>query len=198
MPSGGAFAPGGAEEVALGPTPMPGRGGWGAMPTPTPPRVLNGPVYCPDSFVGYDVILNNAWVYVDSDFTVQHSLSGTGTIFVTGNTTLVGSSTLDSAAGIAVFSGGNLTLGGTGYYQGVLYSHGNITINDGIMVLGSMLASGQSDGTGSIQLGGNVTVCYMPEYSKFGTPWVSKGVMGHLLLGKVPTMQSVFFREAPP
>ncbi|MHB2015722.1 MAG: hypothetical protein ACYCW6_02120 [Candidatus Xenobia bacterium] len=182
-----------SREVAGG-----GPSGWGAMPTPTPPRVLSGPVYCSQDFVGYDVVLNNAWVYVDASFTVQHSLTGTGTIFVTGNTNLVGSSTLDSASGIAVFSGGDLALAGKGYFQGVLYSHGNITINDGITVLGSILAEGDTAGNGSITLGGNVEVCYIPEYSKFGTPWVSRGVQGHLLLGKVPTMQAVFFREAPP
>ncbi|GMU55829.1 MAG: hypothetical protein AMXMBFR33_49750 [Candidatus Xenobia bacterium] len=75
--------------------------------------------------------LVGAVLFVDGNLTVDGSLSGTGLIVTTGSLTIAGQAQMTSADQVALVSGGNLSLNGSGKasskIRGVLYSEGNFS-----------------------------------------------------------------------
>ena len=94
--------------------------------------------------------LDNAYLYVDGDLTVNGGISGKGAVFCTGEVTVSGGSTLSAENIQAVAAAGDITLGGYGeassLFKGVLYSKSNMALSD-ITVVGAAVGNGPANST---------------------------------------------------
>lgn len=77
-----------------------------------------------------DLQLIGAVLFVNGDLQVDGSLSGTGLVVTTGSLTIAGQANMTSADQVALLSGGDMTLGGTGVgtsrLRGVVYCEGDL------------------------------------------------------------------------
>ncbi|MCA9791178.1 MAG: hypothetical protein KC910_05260 [Candidatus Eremiobacteraeota bacterium] len=140
-------------------------------------HVLSGPVYIDGSVhLTGNVLLQNAFVFVDGsgDFEVDGMLTGTGSLFVTGDTSFLGAAVLDQDNKIAVFGQGTIEIPTGSFFQGALYSNAGITTATNMTVLGSVIANGPG-GPASVQLGALSRVIHVPEISAFASYWFARG-----------------------
>lgn len=83
-------------------------------------------------------------LYVDGDLDVTGGLAGKGMIVCTGNLTVNGQTDFQSGNGLAVLTGGNLKVTGSGpagsFFQGLLYTKGSFEA-DRVTVVGTMIAA---------------------------------------------------------
>ncbi|HXE73676.1 MAG TPA: hypothetical protein VNO81_13525 [Candidatus Nitrosotenuis sp.] len=163
------------------------------------PQALNGSIRVPgDLALLSGGVLTSAYLYVDGDLTCSGPLTGTGTIFTTGRTELRGGANLLVNTGIAIFSQGDLEVqggvAGTQYFQGLLYSLGDVRLRDRLTVLGSVLAAGPG---GDIVLEQPSTIIYLAEYSQFGGYWSQNGMQGSLVNGQEPILEVLYWGEMP-
>lgn len=167
------------------------------------PQVLTGPVYVRgDLDLRLGATLVNAYLFVDGgNLTAGGPLTGTGSVFVTGRMDLSAAANLVFTTGIAVFSGDDLEIRGsalgTQYFQGVLYSHGNVRVRDRVQVVGSVIAAGNVSGRGDIVLDQQATVVHLPEYTQFGSYWEALGMKGSALHGDLPLLKVLHWAELP-
>jgi len=136
-------------------------------------HILRGPIYVDGSIqlVG-PVVLDQAQIFVANggDFRVDGVATGQGSLFVTGRTTLTAGTVLRNEDRIAVFSQGDLQILTGGLFQGVLYTHGKLTVGLGLTVVGAVVAHG-----GDISLGSLAQVVHLPEYTQFASYWLGRG-----------------------
>ncbi|MEW6279424.1 MAG: hypothetical protein AB1758_12415, partial [Candidatus Eremiobacterota bacterium] len=155
--------------------------------------LLTGPVYVNGDITLTAAVLDNAYLYVDGGGNLDSllSLSGTGTLLVTGRTRITGALTLVVSQGIAVFSQGDLEVQGGNVFQGVLYSHGDIHVASGLNVVGSVVSHG-----GSVRLDGLTSVVHYPGFTRFGGEY-GTNMLGSVLNEGRPPIEVVFWREVP-
>jgi hypothetical protein len=122
-------------------------------------------------------LLNNATVYVEGNLEVT-ALTGIGTIFVNGNTDFLQAITVSGTNRLTLFSEGDINFAlGAIMFQGVLYSHGNITSTLPLNVIGAVYAAeGLVPGGGNINIGGLLpsTVTYASESTAFASFWLAQ------------------------
>lgn len=111
--------------------------------------------------------LESAYLYVDGDLTINGGISGTGAIFCTGDVLVSGASTLAAENVQAIAAAGDLSISGYGqnssYFQGVLYSRGNVDLSD-VTVVGSTLGNGPPDSTFAVD---RVNLITQPQMVQF-------------------------------
>lgn len=167
------------------------------------PQVLTGSIHVPgDLDLRLGAVLSNAYVFVDGgSLSTGGPLTGTGSVFVTGRMDMAAAANLVLTSGIAVFAGDDLeirgSLAGVQYFQGVLYSHGNIRIRDRVQVVGSVIAAGRGSDKGDVVLDQQATVVHLPEYTQFGGYWEGQGMKGSALHGDLPLLKVLHWGEAP-
>lgn len=167
------------------------------------PQILTGPVYVRgDLDLRLGATLVNAYLFVDGgSLTAGGPLTGTGSVFVTGRMDLAAAANLVFTTGIAVFAGEDLEIRGsalgTQYFQGVLYSHGNVRVRDRVQVVGSVIAAGNAPGRGDVVLDQQATVVHLPEYTQFGSYWEALGMKGSALHGDLPLLKVMHWAEVP-
>ncbi len=123
------------------------------------------------------VVMTNATVFVDGDFTAT-TLVGTGTLFVTGETTITAALQLTGASNrLTIFSEKDINLGLGGLFQGVFLTHGNFTTNGALIVLGAVYANSSADPTkGNVALNALTSVIiHVQEYTAFASYWLALG-----------------------
>lgn len=132
-------------------------------------------------------VLNNCYLFVDGggDLVSTQGLTGTGTIFVTGQTRLEGALNLVASNGIALFSQSDLTVSGGNHFQGVLYSHGNIKVDAGLDVVGAVVSAG-----GSVEVN-SARVIGFGDYTRLGV----YEMKGSLLQGDPPVLHVAYWRQ---
>ncbi len=85
--------------------------------------------------------LKGAVLYVAGDLVVDGGIQGKGCLVVEGSTTLGGGSQLASDNVAALLSRGDVTLkGGGSFFQGLVYTEGNLTAQD-VTLLGTLIAN---------------------------------------------------------
>lgn len=110
------------------------------------------------TFTG-NVAMNNAFLYLENGtLKIEGGLTGCGAIVVkNGSVHIKGNASLDGNNRIAILCGGPVTIeGNNNYFQGLVYSQGNISAKD-ITVVGNLIMdgrdfSGQADTSKSIAL----------------------------------------------
>lgn len=111
--------------------------------------------------------LEGAVLYVDGNLRIEGRLEGTGALFVTGTTTLIGGTGLSSDNLVALLSRGDLTLRGDGRdasrFQGLVYTEGNLQA-DRLSVFGTLIGNGAA---GSHALLSDVNLVHVPENTSF-------------------------------
>lgn len=148
--------------------------------------VLTGNCYVNGDITLDAAVLNNCYLYVDGgDLVSKLGLTGTGTIFVTGKTSLEGALSIVASNGIALFSNDDLEVAGGNHFQGVLYSHGDIRVQSGLNVVGAVVSSG-----GSVEVN-SARVIGFGDYSRLGV----YDMKGSLLQGDPPALHVVFWRQ---
>jgi hypothetical protein len=139
------------------------------------PAVLNGPVYVNgDLTLLLGAIMTNCSLYVNGNLTVVlGATAGSGSMFVTGTTNLTASSTTSTNTTIALFSQGELTMTGSGNFQGMVYSNTGIQADGTLNVIGGVFVNSTASGGGSINLDQSIQVVYYPKYLSFSRSFVS-------------------------
>lgn len=115
------------------------------------------------------VKLNGGLVFVDGDVVLTKPLTGTGALVATGKVTISGGADIKADALAAVVAGGDLTVSGargadgalSSQFTGLLYSGGNLTLND-TRTVGSAIAAGTASG-GSVMSIQNSEFLASPE-----------------------------------
>ena len=109
-------------------------------------------------------------------------LSGTGTIFVEGQTDFLGAISISGNNRVTLFSEGDINFGLQGLFQGVLYTHGNVNGPSlpllPLTVIGAIYAVNETDSSkGHINIGTLVpsTVTYVSESTAFASYWLAQG-----------------------
>lgn len=115
--------------------------------------------------VNGDLVLQDALLYVDGDLTVTGGIRGKGAVVVTGTTSILSGSALDSSNAVALVSGDTLTVNGnqrgSSYFQGILYTEGDLIAND-ITLMGAVI--GNSSGPQGSRLSlRNADIIQVPE-----------------------------------
>jgi hypothetical protein len=95
-------------------------------------------------YVNGNLKLNGGLLYVNGNLVVQKCIVGNGAVITTGKTTMGEGATLSSDNQVALVSGGDVKLGGSGsssssYFQGVVYTEGNFSAQE-ITVVGSFMS----------------------------------------------------------
>jgi hypothetical protein len=148
-----------------------------------------------DLSVNGDLVLKEAVLFVDGDFTCSGSLSGLGAIVVTGRTNLR-SVSLKSLQQLALVSKGDLTVSGQGQTSstllGLLYTQGNLSLSD-VTVVGAVVAGGSR-----MQLH-NVNVLQNPKgvAFEFAQSWVG-GTQSAPMPSGLPGSPNVVVRLKDP
>lgn len=141
---------------------------------------LRGSIYVEGDvrFVG-PVVLDSAMIYVGNggNLQVDGLMTGKGTLFVTGQTTLSSGVMVNDDSQIAIFSQKDLTVTNkdlplVSVFQGVLYSHGKITLGPAVTVLGAVIS--RSD----LEFAGLNQIVNIPEHSAFASFWLARGAGG--------------------
>ncbi|MBI3929336.1 MAG: hypothetical protein HY319_27565 [Armatimonadetes bacterium] len=100
-----------------------------------------------------DLQLDGGLLYVDGDLQIQGGLVGRGFVVTTGNLEVVGGAELDAANNLALLSGGEIALRGTGqessYVQGLIYSRGSLRAEQ-LTVVGALVMDGTAAETADI------------------------------------------------
>lgn len=99
-----------------------------------------------------NLTLDNAFLYVKGDLNIQGGVKGTGAIVVDGNVTVEGDTSLEADNRVALVVSGDATLKGNGnFFQGLVYSKGNLTASH-VTVVGNMVVNSKDPGKGSTGL----------------------------------------------
>lgn len=159
--------------------------------------VITGPTYVNGDVTLAGAVLTNAYLYVEGDLKSILGLTGTGTIFVKGKTSIEGvlSLVVNVNSSIAIFSQEDLTMSGGNLFQGVLYTHGNLKAKSSMTVIGSVIAQSDEHGKGTIDLDRGMRIVYLSEFTQFGSYWTSQSMQGSLLNGDEPLLETLFWRE---
>lgn len=159
--------------------------------------VITGPTYVNGDVTLAGAVLTNAYLYVEGDLKSILGLTGTGTIFVKGKTSIEGvlSLVVNVNSSIAIFSQGDLTMSGGNLFQGVLYTHGNLKAKSSMTVIGSVIAESDKNGKGGIDLDRGMRIIYLSEFTQFGSYWTNQTMQGSLLNGDEPLLETLFWRE---
>lgn len=90
--------------------------------------------------------LDNAFLFVDGNLTVEGPLRGTGAVVVSGNASVHGGARLEANEQIAILTGGNAELLGEGQaqslFKGLVYSRGSFTARELTVVGGFIVDEG--------------------------------------------------------
>lgn len=117
-----------------------------------------------DFTVNGRLILDGGVLYVDGDLLVEQGIHGKGAVFVTGETTISGSSSLRSDNVAALLSKGDVTLSGnsrdSSFFQGLVYTEGNLEASN-LTIVGVLLTVGESSVTTR-----DTRVIHQPEYTE--------------------------------
>ncbi|MBN9420046.1 hypothetical protein ABS71_08555 [bacterium SCN 62-11] len=141
---------------------------------------LRGSIYVEGDvrFVG-PVVLDSAMIYVGNggNLEVNGLMTGKGTLFVTGKTTLSSSVMVNDDSQIAIFSQNDLEVTNhdlplVSVFQGVLYSHGRIKLGPAVTVLGAVISRADLEFAGLNQ------IVNIPEHSAFASFWLARGAGG--------------------
>jgi hypothetical protein len=141
---------------------------------------LRGSVYVEGNvrFVG-GLVLDSAIVYVGNggNLDVDGLVTGKGTLFVTGKTTMASGVMVNDDSQIAIFSEKqleitNLALPLVSVFQGVLYSHSKIKLGPAVTVLGAVISRADLEFSGLNQ------IVNIPEHSAFASFWLARGAGG--------------------
>lgn len=141
---------------------------------------LRGSVYVEGDvkFVG-PVMLDSAMIYVGNggNLEVDGLMTGKGTVFVTGKTVISAGVMVNDGSQIAIFSQKDLTVSNQGLplvsvFQGVLYSHGKISLGPAVTVLGAVISRADLEFAGLNQ------IVSIPEHSAFASFWLARGAGG--------------------
>jgi len=117
------------------------------------------------------LVLKGAVLYVSGDLTVEGGIQGKGCLVVEGRTTLGGGSALASDNVAALISRGDVTLeGGGSFFQGLVYTEGNLTARD-VTLLGTLIANSPEGSTEEpVVTLSNSTVVNAPRTAKVVVP----------------------------
>ncbi len=98
------------------------------------------------------VEMQNAFLVVDGNLEVFGGVRGCGAIVCTGNVNLEGGTNLDGSNKVAVLAGQDLTVkGGGNYFQGILYSEGNLSASN-VTVVGNSVVNSPDAARGNADL----------------------------------------------
>lgn len=98
------------------------------------------------------VSMSNAFLVVDGNLEVDGGLRGVGAIVCTGSVQLEGGTSLDGANKVAVLAGQDLTIhGGGNYFEGILYSEGNLSASN-VTVVGNTVVNSPDAGRGNAEV----------------------------------------------
>lgn len=90
--------------------------------------------------------LDGCLLYVDGDLKVSGGLRGKGVVVATGKIELEGQSKFESGAGVAILSGKDTSISGSGpqgsYFQGIVYTQGRFSA-DRVTLVGSLIADNE-------------------------------------------------------
>ncbi len=141
---------------------------------------LRGSIYVEGDvkFVG-PVLMDSAMIYVGNggNLEVDGMMTGKGTLFVTGKTTLSSGVMVNDDSQIAIFSQEDLEITNkdlplVSVFQGVLYSHGKIKLGPAVTVLGAVISRADLEFAGLNQ------IVNIPEHSAFASFWLARGAGG--------------------
>jgi len=152
--------------------------------------ILTGPVYVDGDLDLVSPVLVDARLYVRGNLNVMVSMVGTGSIFVEGSTRVAATTTMLASDSIAVFSQGPLDVVAGAAFQGVLYSHSDVRIQTPLTVVGSVMSR-----TGEVRFQSPTIVTYLAEFTRLGTTWARRSMLGSLLAGSKPRLELVYWRE---
>lgn len=158
--------------------------------TPYLAPILSGPVFVDGDLDLVNPVLLDARLYVRGNLNVMVSMVGTGSIFVEGSTRVAATTTMVASDSIAVFSQGPLDVVAGAAFQGVLYSHQDVTIQTPLTVIGSIISR-----AGNVRFQSPTIVTYLSEFTRLGTTWARRGMLGSLLAGPKPKLELVYWRE---
>lgn len=119
----------------------------------------------------------DATIYVQGDLTVAGSLLGNGTIFVNGETRFIQAVNLTGSDRLTLFSEGDISILLPSIFQGVMYTHGNVTTTPllATIVFGAVYAVGDGDPSrGNVTLGAGSTVIHVSELTAFATSFLGR------------------------
>jgi hypothetical protein len=157
-----------------------GNSGWPGQPTGFQPVGIfgSGGHTVPGSVQYGTLTLNDTILFVEGDLDVG-LLLGTGTIFVTGETTFLANVNMTGPDRITLFSQGDINFNLATIFQGVVYSRGDIRAAGVFQVLGAVYAVSTPAGGGNIELGGLLlplsNVIYNAESTAFASFWLAQG-----------------------
>lgn len=159
---------------------------------------LHGAVYMDGSVnITGPVIMDNASLFVGNggNLTINGPLTGKGSIFVEGQTTLQSGAMVNDNDQIAIFSQGDLEIKNgqlplVSLFQGVLYSHGKIKLGMGVTVLGAVIAQSADVTRGMLEFAGLNQVIHIPQHTAFASFWLARGAGG-------APMKLVYWAELP-
>ncbi|MFN8606693.1 MAG: hypothetical protein U0931_04125 [Vulcanimicrobiota bacterium] len=141
---------------------------------------LRGEVYIDGDarFVG-GLVLDSAIVYVGNGgkLTVDGPVTGKGTLFVTGQTSLASGVMVNDDSQIAIFSQKELEITNSALplvsvFQGVLYSQAKIKLGPAVTVLGAVIS--RSD----LEFSRLNQIVNIPEHEAFASYWLARGAGG--------------------
>jgi hypothetical protein len=127
---------------------------------------------CHDVTYAGTVEMNNSFLFVENGtLTISGSLKGVGAIVVrNGKVVINGDTTFGEGNKIALISDGDVELNGNGnYFQGIVYSHGNVKAKQ-LTVLGNLICEGR-DSSGNPDSSKMVTLdaCKLIQNAETGT-----------------------------
>jgi hypothetical protein len=169
-----------------------------AAGTYTTPQTLSGVIHVQgDLRLVTGGRLDDAYLFLDGgSLRCDGPLTGTGSIFATGDIQLSALANLVVNEGIAVFAGGDLEVrglpAGLQFFQGVLYSRQEVRLRTMVQVVGAVI------GLGEVHLDQQATVVHVPEYTQFGSYWEGTNMLGSAVNGDLPLMKVLFWRESTP
>jgi Tfp pilus assembly protein PilX len=149
---------------------------------------VTGPTYVDGDITLVSPVFVNGQLYVNGNLDIQVALTGIGSIFCTGTCHIYGAGALVATDGIAVFSQGDMSVQGP-FFQGVLFSQGNLNIGSGVTVLGAAISTQQVTCAGPIQ------VVYLSQYTQFGSSFSQHSMLGSLVNGPTPLLKVLFWKD---
>jgi hypothetical protein len=129
--------------------------GQAAFTTLASASLSNGPAVLGGAFrrqgdlsISQGLRLEGGVLYVHGDLHIRGGITGRGMVVTTGNLRVEGQTDFRSGSGVAVLSGKDLTISGSGaegsYFQGLVYTEGSFTA-DKVTLLGTMIAAGENN-----------------------------------------------------
>lgn len=125
-----------------------------------------------------DLNLEAGVLYVNGDLVINGSLKGKGAVVATGSVTVNGVTQLEADQQVALLSGGDVTLKGSGSFRGMVYAEGTFH-SDGAKLVGTLVQNSKNSGRSDagVALSGSAMIVGDPTLS-FDEGWLVEEFRG--------------------